>query len=42
VQMLLAAGADKDKAGDDGRTPLMWTAMKGHVKVVQMLQCDSN
>ena len=34
------AGADKDKAGEDGSTALMWASQKGHLEVVQLL-CEA-
>ena len=37
VQCLLAHGADKDKATNDGRTPLYAASQNGHVDVVQCL-----
>ena len=37
VKALLAAGADKDKYGGFGVTPLIWAATQGHLKVVQVL-----
>ncbi len=33
VNALIAAGADKDKADDDGTTPLFIAAEEGHVEV---------
>ena len=37
VKCLLAAGADKDKADNDGSTPLIEAASGGHVEIVQLL-----
>ena len=37
VKCLLAAGADKEKAGSDGVTALIYAARGGHVEVVQLL-----
>ena len=36
VQALLAAGADKDKAGPDGATPLVIAAQEGHIDIVRI------
>ncbi len=37
VKCLLAAGADKDKANNDGNTPLIRAAREGRVEMVQLL-----
>ena len=37
VKCLLAAGADKDKADNDGYTPLLGAAGEGHVEIVRLL-----
>jgi ankyrin repeat protein len=37
VQLLLAAGAAVNAAGDDGWTPLLYAADNGHSDVVQLL-----
>ena len=37
VQLLLSAGADKDKADNNGWTPLIWAAGGGHVEIVRLL-----
>ena len=37
VKCLLAAGADKEKANNDGWTPLIWAARGGHVEIVRLL-----
>ena len=37
MRALLSAGADKDKARDDGATPLFAAAGKGHIEVVRAL-----
>ena len=37
VKDLLGAGADVNKAGEDGRTPLYWAAQGGHGDVVEHL-----
>ena len=37
VQLLLSAGADKDKAANDGWTPLIEAANEGHVETVRLL-----
>ena len=36
-ERILAAGADKDKADDDGWTPSIRAASNGHVEIVEML-----
>ena len=40
--MLLAAGANKDAARNDGFTPMMIAAQKGHVEVLKMLLADGD
>ena len=37
VKCLLSAGADKDKADNNGWTPLIYTARGGYVEIVQLL-----
>lgn len=37
AQMLIDAGADVDKTGKDGQTPMMLAAKLGHTNVVQVL-----
>jgi ankyrin repeat protein len=37
VQALIAAGADVNKANNDGRTPISVASQKGHLEVVQAL-----
>lgn len=37
VRLLLAAGADPDRADNLGSTPLLWAAYKGHLEVVCLL-----
>ena len=37
VQLLLSAGADKDKADNDGKTPLIRAAGEGHIETVRLL-----
>jgi ankyrin repeat protein len=37
IKSLLAAGADVDKAQDDGRTPLILFCQLGPLEVVEML-----
>ena len=37
VKVLLEARADKDKATDDGATPLYVASQEGHVDVVRVL-----
>ena len=37
VRLLLEAGADKDKASQDGGTPLLHAARDGHLEVAQLL-----
>ena len=37
VRMLVEQGADKDKFGGIGMTPLHWASWKGHLNVVQYL-----
>ena len=37
VRLLVDAGADKDKADDDGRTPLWMASQNGHLEVVRVL-----
>ena len=37
VKGLLAGGADKDKAADNGTTPLYIAAQEGHIAVVEAL-----
>ena len=37
VQALVDAGADKDKANNEGETPLYGAAWGGHTEVVQAL-----
>ena len=37
VRRLLGAGADKDRASNDGYTPLMAAAAFGHVEVARVL-----
>lgn len=37
VRLLLAAGADPDRADTLGSTPLLWAAYKGHLEVVCLL-----
>ena len=37
VRLLVDAGADKDKAHNDGWTPLHRACFKGHVEVVRLL-----
>ena len=40
VQLLSEAGADKDKASQDGLTALMWVSAIGHLEVSRML-CEA-
>ena len=37
VRLLIEAGADKDKANDDGTTPLYVASINGHLEVVRLL-----
>ena len=37
ARLLLQAGADKDRASTDGRTPLWQAALNGHEAVVRLL-----
>jgi cytohesin len=37
VQALIAAGADVNKADNDGRTPIAGASLNGHFEVVQAL-----
>ena len=37
VMKLLAAGANKDAADNDGETPIFWAALNGHAEVIKML-----
>ena len=37
LKALIAAGADKDKTGDNGNTPLIYAAGNGHVECVKAL-----
>ena len=38
VRYLVEQGADKEKADNDGATPLMAAAFNGHAAVVRLLQ----
>ena len=40
--MLLEAGANTDAARNDGFTPMMIAAQKGHVEVIKMLLADGD
>ena len=40
VELLLARGADPNKADKYGATPCSVAAQNGHEAVVQLLQCD--
>ncbi|KAF4341456.1 purine and uridine phosphorylase [Fusarium beomiforme] len=37
VSVLILAGATKNIADDEGKTPLSWAALKGHLRVVKFL-----
>jgi ankyrin repeat protein len=38
VQALIAAGADVNKASNDGRTPMYWASQEGHLEVASVLE----
>ena len=40
ARLLSGAGADKDKAMQDGRTALMWASQYGHLDVARLL-CEA-
>jgi ankyrin repeat protein len=40
VQQLVAAGADMEKADEDGSTPILWASYKSDIKIVRFL-CDA-